>query len=87
MSVTADVLERLEVLLSPPEAGAPSAADLRRDFAGLSVAYCDVLDVRDEQPYRQYPRFHLYLLDGSAHCWQLTTDPARATGVMLARLA
>jgi hypothetical protein len=38
-----------------------------------------------EEPYRCFEALDLYLVDGRDHCWQFTSDPARATGVVLAQ--
>jgi hypothetical protein len=75
---------RIEALLSPADAEPSSLGDLRREFPGLSLTRCDVSDLGVEQPFRQYRRFNLYLVDGGDHCWQLTADPARATGLVIA---
>ena len=79
-----DALTRLEAALSPPDADPVALAGFRRDFPGLSLTRCDVSDLGVEQPFRQYQRFNLYLVDASDHCWRLTADPARATGVVVA---
>jgi len=79
-----DALTRIDAALSPPEADAAALAGFRHDFPGLSVTRCDVSDLGVEPPFRQYPRFNLYLVDASDHCWRLTADPARATGVVVA---
>lgn len=72
-----------DLLLAPPAGGNP-LADFRSKFPGLSLTRCDASDMGGEAPYREYPSFNLYLVDGSAHCWQLTGDPAAATGVVVA---
>jgi hypothetical protein len=40
-----------------------------------------------DQPFRRHPSFDLHLVDRSDHCWRLTADPARATGIVLAHKA
>jgi hypothetical protein len=79
-----DAMTRIEAALSPPDADAAALAGFRRDFPGLSLTRCDVSDLGVEQPFRQYQKFNLYLVDASEHCWRLTADPARATGVVVA---
>lgn len=76
-------LEALDALLAA--AGADGAA-LRARFPRLTVTRCDAADLA-ESPYRSYPGFDLHLVDGAGHCWQLTADPAQATGIVLARRA
>lgn len=77
-------LEALDALLAA--ADGPDGAALRARFPRLTVTRCDATDLA-ESPYRSYPGFDLHLVDGAGHCWQLTTDPAQATGIVLARRA
>ncbi len=77
-------LEALDVLLAA--AGDPDGAALRARFPRLTVTRCDAADLA-ESPYRSYPGFDLHLVNGAGHCWQLTPDPAQATGIVLARRA
>jgi hypothetical protein len=77
-------LERIEAIL-----GADVPADwqsrLRHDLPGRVITVCDAADMTEGQPYREYPGFDLYLLDGSAHCWQITQDADVATGLVVAK--
>jgi hypothetical protein len=79
-----DALTRIDAALSPPDADSGALAGFRHDFPGLSLTRCDVSDLGVEQPFRQYPKFNLYLVDASDHCWRFTADPAHATGVVVA---
>ncbi|MFZ5491815.1 MAG: hypothetical protein ACOY6E_04875 [Pseudomonadota bacterium] len=74
-------LDTLHALLSAGRGDGPS---LRAALPQLTVTRCDAGDV-DQTPYRRYAGFDLHLVDGAGHCWQLTTDPAAATGIVLAR--
>jgi hypothetical protein len=60
-------------------------ADFRRRFPGVSLTRCDAADVDTETPFREYPGLSLFLVDANDHCWRITSDPARATGIVLAR--
>lgn len=86
MGLTADDVREIETLLGAGEAGAQTLADLRRRFPGLSVTRCDPSDLGVETPFREFARFALHLVDGSDHCWRLTGDPARATGLVVVPL-
>ncbi len=86
MALSSDDLAEIDALLAAPGAGDGALADLRRRFPGLSLTRCDASDVDQEEPFRAYPRFNLYLVDGAAHCWRLTADPASATGLLVAGL-
>jgi len=83
MALSADDLSKLEALLGGAEADATALAMLRQQLPGLSLTRCDASDVDAEQPFREYPRFTLYLVDGTDHCWRLTVDPDRATGLVV----
>ncbi len=56
---------------------------LRQQLPKLSLTRCDASDIDAETPFRAFPRFTLYLVDGADHCWKLTSDPARATGLVV----
>lgn len=81
--ISSDDLACIDGLLAAPPAGNP-LADFRSRFPGLSLTRCDASDMGGEAPYREYPAFDLYLVDGSDHCWHLTGDPAAATGIVVA---
>jgi hypothetical protein len=83
--MSADELVRIDAMLTASQAELPAMANSRRVFPRLSLTRCDESDLAGEQPFREYPQFKLYLVDGSNHCWQLTQDPSRATGVVVTR--
>lgn len=83
MALGADELLVIDGVLSAPGADAQVFAQLRSRFPHLSWTRCDASDVTEE-PFRTYARFDVHLLDRSDHCVQITADPARATGVVLA---
>jgi len=84
MAVDVDELREIDRMLSTPDVGAHAFAELRRRFPHLSWTRCDASDVI-EAPFRSYPVFDIHLLDSADHCSQITSDPARATGIILAR--
>ena len=65
-------------------AGSPAVAALRQSLPHLSLTRCDASDVT-EAPFRSFPDYELHLVDAADHCVTLTQDPARATGIVLAR--
>lgn len=84
MPLTEDAIARIDAVLGPQDVEASALAGFRREFPGLSLTRCDLSDLGVEEPFRQYPRFNLYLVDASDHCYRLTTDPERATGIVVA---
>jgi len=83
MALGADELLEIEQALSAPDADARIVAQLRSRFPYLSWTRCDASDVTEE-PFRTYSRFDVHLVDRTDHCVQITADPARATGIVLA---
>jgi hypothetical protein len=83
MALSADELTQIDAMLVAPGETHPFV-ELRRRFPHLSWTCCDASDVI-ETPFRVYEHFDIHLLDGADHCAQITSDPARATGVVLAR--
>lgn len=82
--ITQDDLVRIDGLLAAPPAAPNPFADFRRRFPGLSLTRCDAADMSGEEPFRAYPKFDLYLVDGRDHCWRITDDPDAATGIVVA---
>lgn len=82
--ITQEDLARIDGLLATPPAEANPLADFRARFPGLSLTRCDAQDMSGEVPFRAYPKFDLYLVDGRDHCWRITDDPGAATGIVVA---
>ena len=82
--ISQDDLMRIDGLLASPAAGSNPLTDFRGTFPGLSLTRCDAFDMRDEQVFREYPAFNLYLVDGRDHCWHITQDMNAATGIVVA---
>ncbi|MGP8232078.1 MAG: DUF6129 family protein [Methylovirgula sp.] len=57
---------------------------LRQRFPKLFFTRCDASDVT-EAPFASSAGFDVHLIDSADHCVQITADPARATGLVLAR--
>ena len=83
MALGAEELTEIERVLSASDADMRVFAELRRRFPHLSWTRCDASDLT-ETPFRSYPRFELHLVDRSDHCVQITADPLRASGIVLA---
>lgn len=83
MSIDVQEIADIEKLLAsaPPET---LFVELRERFPDLSLTRCDAADIDTETPFREYGRFSLYLVDAADHCWRLTDDPRRATGIVVA---
>ena len=84
MGLSPDHIALIETALGAADADDAAVTALRKGLAGLTLTRCDTSDVDSEKPFREYPRFNVYLVDASDHCWTITTDSARATGVVVA---
>jgi hypothetical protein len=84
MAIEAEQLEAIDEVLAAAVADHATLAALRRVAPGLSATRCDRVDVQDETPFRSYEHCDLFLLDGREHCVKITSDPAVATGLVLA---
>lgn len=84
MALSTTQLAQLETLCATSDGGPQVAAAFRSQFPGLSLTRCDVSDMGAEEPYRQFAKVDMYLVNGGGHCWQLTRDPEVATGIVLA---
>lgn len=85
MALTENDLAQLEALLGSAAVGENPLTNFRQRFPGLSLTRCDASDMGGDKPFRTYPGFELYLVDGSNHCWRITGDPTIATGIVVAQ--
>jgi len=84
MPFTAQELDEIESLVCRAQGGSELLVAFRSRFPGRSLTHCDAADMSEEAPFRRLVNADLYLVDGRQHCWQITTDPASATGVVFA---
>jgi hypothetical protein len=84
MALSADDFTEIDALLVATDAHMRPFSELRRRFPHLSWTCCDASDVTEE-PFRVYEQCEIHLLDSVDHCSHITSDPARATGIVLAR--
>lgn len=61
-------------------------SQLRSEFTDLHFTYCMDDDIGSEEPLLERKGFNLYLVDGEGHCLKLTTDLAKANGVVIAEV-
>lgn len=85
MALSPQDLAEIDTLLAAPDADGQALVQLRQRFPKLSLTRCDASDIDAETPFRSFPRFTLYLVDGADHCWRMTSDPERATGLVVAQ--
>jgi hypothetical protein len=83
MALGADELTEINRVFSAPGTDARVVAEMRQRFPHLSWTKCDASDI-PETPFRSYDRFDIHLVDRTDHCVQITTDPARASGIVVA---
>ncbi len=83
MALGVDELNEIDRVLSHPGADAQVLGELRNRFPHLSWTKCDANDV-NESPFRSYSKYEIHLVDRTDHCVQITDDPSRASGVVLA---
>ncbi|MGP0061486.1 MAG: hypothetical protein ACLPID_19625 [Beijerinckiaceae bacterium] len=84
MAISTEALELVDSLLGTVDPSPAALSTLRQQLPGITVTQCAKSDVDMEEPFREYQSFTLYLVDGADHCWRLTSDPGRATGLIVA---
>ena len=85
MPFSTDELTQLETLLADSDGGLQVVAEFRSRFPGRTLTRCDESDMGVDEPYKRFANVDLHLVDAHDHCWQLTRDPAQATGVVVAK--
>ena len=83
MPIADTELRDIESTLTASTDPARAIAALRRQFPALRVTTCDLSDIDLETPFRAWPHLALHLIDSADHCWRLTADAARATGLLV----
>lgn len=84
MALSEEDWAQIDALLLEPDAAVKPVAEWRQRFPHLTWIQCDASDVT-ETPFRVFEHFDIHLLDSAGHCAYVTEDPARATGIILAR--
>jgi hypothetical protein len=84
MALTAEELTEIEQVLSGLAADAPVIPEMKGRYPKLSWTRCDASDVV-EAPYKSTTLYDIHLLNSHDHCSQITSDPAQATGIILAK--
>lgn len=82
-SLSTENLDQIEAMLGAPDANPAVLQGFRERFPGVSMTRCDESDVDGEKPYKEFPRFTLYLVSAVNHCVTLTRDPSIATGIVV----
>ncbi|WP_027515623.1 DUF6129 family protein [Bradyrhizobium sp. WSM1417] len=77
-------LTNIERTLAAIDTASEPCLTLRQNFPHLAWISCDASDIT-QTPCRRLGQFELHLLDTSGHCAQITNDPQRATGIVLAK--
>jgi len=84
MALNSADLAAIDAVLAASQGTVSMVATLRQNFPHISWSSCDASDV-DETPFKVYDAFDMYLLNSAEHCAEITSDPACATGIVLAR--
>jgi hypothetical protein len=83
MALGTDELMEIERAFSAPDVDARVVAEMRHRFPHLSWTKCDASDVT-QTPFRSFVRFDIHLVGRTDHCVQITSDPMRASGIVVA---
>lgn len=84
MALNSADLAAIDAVLATSQGAVSMVSTLRRNFPHISWTSCDASDV-EETPFKVYEAFDVYLLNSAEHCAEITSDPACATGIVLAR--
>ncbi len=84
MALSAEELTEIELVLAGLAADAPVIAEMKGRYPKLSWTRCDASDVV-EAPYKSTALYDIHLLNTHVQCAQITSDPAQATGIILAK--
>ncbi|OSI65741.1 DUF6129 family protein [Bradyrhizobium canariense] len=77
-------LTNIEHTLASTDTDSEACLMLRQRFPHLAWICCEASDIT-QSPFHRLGQFDLHLLDSGGHCAQITNDPQRATGIVLAK--
>nr|WP_245285975.1 hypothetical protein [Bradyrhizobium sp. WSM1253] len=77
-------LTMIEQTLAAIDTGSEPCLTLRQKFPHLAWICCNASDMT-HTPFRRFGQFDLHLLDCGDQCAQITNDPRRASGIVLAK--
>lgn len=83
MALTPDQIEEARALLGAAPTLRAAAASLREQLPGIRASVVDAFDMRGETPGVQVGARSLYLMSTDGHCWNVTSDPAAASALVL----
>lgn len=84
MALAPEQVDAIVGILNSTAAGANPVPAIRAALPGLTVSRCDALDMRGEAVFQKLAGHQLFLVDTRDHCWRIVTDPAQASGVVVA---
>lgn len=84
--LTTELLADIAAKISRAGVGESVLQVLRADYPGMHFSYCMDDDVGTLRPALECAGFNLYYVDGREHCLSLTTEPAAATGLLVAEV-
>lgn len=84
--ITAGRLEQVTRIVARAGLNDQTLSALREAFPEMHLTYCMDDDVGIAEPVARADGFNVYLVDGRAHCLRFTSDPASATGLVLAEV-
>jgi hypothetical protein len=84
MPLTDSDLAQIRELLETDQPVSARIGSIRAAFPKISLTRCDASDMDTETPALEFGNFNVFLIDTSEHCVRITTNPASATGVIIA---
>lgn len=84
MALAPETVDAVLGILNTTAAGANPVPAIRAACPGITASRVDALDLRGETCFQVLDAFQLFLVDTRDHCWKIVTDPADASGVVVA---
>lgn len=85
MALTPEDEAQLEALFGADNASDDAFEQAKKIIGHLRLTKCDPSDIGVETAFKEYRLYDLYLLDTADHCAHMTTDPLKATGLIVVR--
>jgi len=81
-----EIIEQIAKFIEKQQLNEATLTELRQTYPSIHFTYCSDDDIHSARPAIERAEFNIYLVDTSGHCFTLTSDFDKATGIVLAEV-
>ncbi len=81
-----EIVDQIAKFVAQQQVNEATLIQLRQTYPSIHFTYCSDDDIHSARPVVEHAEFNIYLVNTSEHCFTLTPDFAKATGIVLAEV-